>query len=145
MAYDATIFSYNALHNFIKNVGDDNLLKIFSVIETKNFEIIMQYLDSFSALINVFEGDKSLKIQVDEASTKLKESLLVAVKGLHPEHVFKIPEERIDSCANFLKHFLNSKGNIYSTNYDLLLYWVLMRSNIADHIDGCGRGPETSG
>ncbi len=36
--------------------------------------------------------------------------------------------------------FLDSGGNIYSTNYDLLLYWVLIRnSNIVKHVDGCGR------
>jgi hypothetical protein len=34
---------------------------------------------------------------------------------------------------------LKTGGNIYSTNYDLLLYWVLMRNSIVEHVDGCGR------
>jgi hypothetical protein len=36
MAYDAKIFSYNALHDFVKKVGDKDLSIILSVIETQN-------------------------------------------------------------------------------------------------------------
>ncbi len=143
MAYDPDIFSYNALHNFVTKLKDDDLSKIFSVIETRNFELIMQHLDNFSALITAFGGDTKLQKRVDAARAKLKNSLLDAVKALHPEHVFKIPEEKSEACSKFLKGFLDSGGNIYSTNYDLLLYWVLMRnSSIVQHVDGCGRDVE---
>ena len=144
MAYDHGIFSYNALHNFIMKLDDDDLSKILGVIETRNFEVIMQQLDNFSALIAAFGGDSKLKKRIDTARTKLKKSLLDAVKALHPEHVFKIPEERSKACSDFLKIFLDSDGNIYSTNYDLLLYWVLIRNSIANHGDGCGRELENA-
>ncbi len=144
MAYDHGIFSYNALHNFFMKLDDDDLSKILGVIETRNFEIIMQHLDNFSALITAFGGDEKLKKRIDTARTKLKKSLLDAVKALHPEHVFKIPEERSKACSNFLEVFLDSDGSIYSTNYDLLLYWVLLRNSIANHGDGCGRELENA-
>lgn len=139
IAYDSTIFSYNALHEFISKLKDEDLQTILGVIETRNFEIIMHYLDSFSALILAFGGDKALKKRVNAASTKLKMSLLDAVKVLHPEHVFTIPEDQSKACSKFLKVFLDTGGNLFSTNYDLLLYWVLMRNQIVKHIDGCGR------
>ena len=93
MAYDPTIFSYNALHDFILNLNDKDLSTILGVIETKNFEVIMQQLDNFSALIEALGGDPDLKEKVDSASAKLKRSLLDAVQSLHPEHVFTVPEE----------------------------------------------------
>jgi hypothetical protein len=139
IAYDQKIFSYNALHDFVHKLNDKDLSAILQVIETKNFEVIMQYLDNFSALIDAFGGDPALKSRIDAASAKLKTSLLDAVKTLHPEHVFKIPEKQSKACCDFLKIFLDSGGNIYSTNYDLLLYWVLMRNSVVKHIDGCGR------
>lgn len=139
MAYDRDIFSYNALHHFITELDDEDLLKILSVIETRNFKVIMQYLDNFSALITAFGGDARLKKRVDTAQDKLKKSLLDVVKALHPEHVFKVPETQSEACSKFLKVFLDSGGNIYSTNYDLLLYWSLIRNSIAQHGDGCGR------
>lgn len=139
MAYDPEIFSYNALYEFITNLEDEDLSTILGVIETRNFELIMQQLDTFSSLINAFGGDSGLKEKVDSASSKLKQSLLDAVNVLHPEHVFTVPEDESEACSRFLKTFLDSKGNIYSTNYDLLLYWILMRNKIVQHTDGFGR------
>lgn len=78
---------------------------------------------------------------MDAASAQLKTSLLDAVKAIYPEHVFKFPEEQSKSCARFLKLFLDTNGSIYSTNYDLLLYWVLMRNSVVKHVNGCGREP----
>lgn len=138
IAYDPAIFSYNALHDFVTKLNDEDLSKILEVIETRNFEVIMQHLDHFSALISAFGGDSQLKKRVDAASDKLKVSLLNAVKALHPEHVFKVPEDQSKSCAAFLATFLKTGGNVYSTNYDLLLYWVLMRNSVVEHVDGCG-------
>lgn len=145
VAYDGAIFSYNALHDFIQTLDDEDLSTILGVIETKNFEIIMQHLDTFSALIAAFGGDPDFKRRVDAAGVKLKTSLLDAVQALHPEHVFTVPEEQSIACARFLKIFLESGGKIFSTNYDLLLYWVLMRTNIIEHVDGCGRELENPG
>lgn len=139
VSYDPKIFSYNALHEFVKNLKDKDLSKILEVIETRNFEVIMQYLDNFAGLVDALGGDPKLKKRVEDASAKLKTSLLDAVKAMHPEHVFKVPEDQSSACATFLQHFLNTSGHIYSTNYDLLLYWVLMRNGILNHVDGCGR------
>lgn len=139
MAYDPDIFSYNALHDFITNLNDKDLSTILGVIETKNFEVIMQQLDNFSALIEALGGDPDLKEKVDSASIKLKNSLLDAVRLLHPEHVFTVPEEESEACSKFLKIFLDSRGKLFSTNYDLLLYWILMRNDVIEHSDGFGR------
>jgi hypothetical protein len=139
MAYDSAIFSYHALHDFVINQENKDVATILKVIETRNFEIIMQYLDHFSALIAALGGDHRLKNRIDSAIENLKSGLLGAVKKLHPEHIFKIPEIQSKACANFLQVFLETNGSIYSTNYDLLLYWVLMRNSSLRHVDGCGR------
>jgi len=144
MAYDKKIFSYNALHDFIENSNDELLSKVFEVVKTKNFELILQQLGTFSLLISALGSDEKLKKNIDMASAKLKTSLIDAVKTLHPEHVFKIPEEQIASCSKFLKLFLDVKGSIFTTNYDVLLYWVLMRSaELKSVIDGFGRDRES--
>lgn len=139
MAYDPGIFSYNALHDFIQNSQDPDLETILSAIETKNFEVIMQQLDTCVALVDAFGGDPELRNRINGASARLKRSLLHAVQALHPEHVFKVPEEQSKACATFLRTFLDTGGRLYSTNYDLLLYWVLMRNEVGRHVDGFGR------
>lgn len=142
MAYDAHIFSYNALHQFIDKLDNDLLSKLFEIVNTKNFELVMQQLDNFSELVDLFGSDETLKNQVKEASVKLKNSLINAIEDLHPEHVFKISEAKNDICAAFLNSYLEKDGKIFTTNYDVLLYWVLMRNNIPNAIDGFGRDKE---
>jgi hypothetical protein len=139
MSYDTNIFSYNALYTFLTSQEDELLNKLFGVIKTKNFELIMQQLDMTIALLEAFGSDPALREQIRYASQRLKDALLKSVKELHPEHVYKMPEEKSTACANFLRLFLESGGSIYTTNYDLLLYWVLMRQGVASPIDGFGR------
>lgn len=143
MAYDRNIFSYNALSEFIEATGDPLIKSLFEKLNTKNFELIMQQLDNFCEMADVFSDDKSLTTKINSASKALKNSLIEAVKELHPEHVFKISDEKSASCMNFLHEYLKNSGLIFSTNYDLLLYWVLMRNKAEKSIDGFGRDFET--
>ncbi|MEW6765239.1 MAG: DUF4917 family protein [Pseudomonadota bacterium] len=139
MSYDPNIFSYNALYTFLTSQEDNLLNKLFGVIKTKNFELVMQQLDVTIALLEAFGIDTALQEQIRSASQRLRNALLSSVKELHPEHVYKMPEERSTACANFLRLFLESGGGIYTTNYDLLLYWVLMRQGVPNPVDGFGR------
>jgi hypothetical protein len=139
MAYDPKIFSYNALSTFIDDSKNDLLIKLFSIINTKNFELIMQQLDNFAQIAKVFSNDPDLVQKIEEASSTLKNSLIEAVKELHPEHVFIIPEEKSQCCHNYLNDFLSNDGKVFSSNYDLLPYWVLMRNDSKIAIDGFGR------
>lgn len=144
MAYDRDIFSYNALYDFLASQDDELLTKLFGAIKTKNFELVMQQLGMTLALLDAFGSDPVLRQKIEGACQKLKDTLLKSVQELHPEHVYKIPEERSSACASFLSLFLDSGGQIYTTNYDLLLYWVLMRQGVNDPIDGFGRELENS-
>ena len=146
MAYDSTIFSYNSLSNYVKTKEDDFLKRLFSVIDNTNFEILMQQLESFIKLAEVFGCDKDSLGNINKANKKLKESLVEAIKDLHPEYVFNIPEKKSKKCAAFLYNFINNGGYIFTTNYDLLMYWVLMRNKFDKiSIDGFGRDAENVG
>lgn len=139
MAYDSSIFSYNALFDFVASLKDPALSGVLSAMKTKNFELMMKQLDAFEALLDVFGGDDALKAKVTAAHDGLRKSLIDAIKSLHPEHVFKIPDEKSASCAKFVNQFLETGGSIFTSNYDLFLYWVLMRQGIPNACDGFGR------
>lgn len=143
MAFDKNIFSYNALSSFIETTGDPIIKSLFEKLNTKNFELIMKQLENFCEIAEVFSEDKTLVPRIKAASEKLKNSLLEAIKELHPEHVFTVSEEKSKSCVKFLQEYLKNGGLIFSTNYDLLLYWVLMRNGAQNSIDGFGRDLET--
>ena len=144
MAYDPKMFSYNSLNKFIEETDNELLSKLFEIVNTKNFELIMQQLDNFCQIAEQFSSDRKLKLKIQAASEALKLSLVEAIKELHPDHVFKIPEEKSISCAKFINPFLISDCHVFTTNYDILLYWVLMRNSdkITKAIDGFGRHVE---
>jgi hypothetical protein len=139
MAYDHKIFSYNALYDFIESLNDKLLSKLFSLIKTKNFELIMRQLDNFIEIANSFGSDPKLVALLQAANEKLQNSLIDAVSNLHPDHVFEVPEEKSKACFDFIQTFLDKGGFVFSTNYDLLLYWVLMRNESDKAGDGFGR------
>ena len=144
MAYDHSIFSYNALNGFIDKLDNKLLKRLFEIIDNKNFELVMQQLDNFCEIASVFGADKSLIEKIETASEQLRSSLIDAVKELHPDHVYTIPEEKSKKCYRWLNDFLKNDGNIFTTNYDLLLYWVLMRNESKKHSDGFGRDKESA-
>lgn len=141
MAYDPAIFSYKALHGFVDKVDNDLLKALFTVVDTHDFERVMQQLDVLAAIGGVLGIDAPLKLRIEESKDALKRSLIDAVRALHPEHVYKVPEEGCASCTGFLKLFLDTGGALFTTNYDLLMYWVLMRSGLRA-VDGFGRDRE---
>lgn len=143
IAYNPDIFSYNALSAFIQDTKDPVLKELFIRLNTKNFEVIMRQLDNFIEIADVFSDDKKLVERIKNASEGLRNSLIDAVKSLHPEHVFTIPEEKSKACSGFLSEYLGNEGGVFSTNYDLLPYWVLMRNEAKNVIDGFGRDLET--
>ncbi len=141
MSYDRSIFSYNALSKFIDKLEDETLKKLFKIINTNNFELLMRQLDAFAEIAAVFNVDHQVIETIHQASTALKNGLIDAIQELHPEHVYKIPEEKSKACSAFLSEFLNG-GNVFTANYDLLMYWVLMRNETKNAIDGFGKDAE---
>ncbi|MBY5959605.1 DUF4917 family protein [Membranicola marinus] len=139
MAYDHQIFSYNALYDFIEDIEDPILSKLFEIINTKNFEQVMRQLDNFIELAKFFDKGGELVNTLTRASQLLQKSLVDAVSSLHPEHVFEISEGKSIACFDFLHEYLKKDGKVFSTNYDLLLYWVLMRNESKYANDGFGK------
>ena len=144
ISYDSSIFSYNKLAEFLKDLESPILRQLFEIVKTSNFEILMEQLENVSKIAEVFGADKKVVNRIKGATAELKESLIKAIKELHPQHVFEVPLKKSNACAAFLNAFLEEEGNVFTTNYDLLLYWVLMRNDLDKKGDGFGREAEES-
>ncbi|MDY3338015.1 DUF4917 family protein [Riemerella anatipestifer] len=143
IAYNHTIFSYNALSKFIEDNGNNAVKGLFKTLNTTNFELIMRQLETFSKVAHIFSDDKKTQEKINVVISELKKSLIDAVTKLHPKHVFEVPENKSKACIKFLEEYLSKEGFVFSTNYDLLFYWILMRNKSKYIIDGFGRDLET--
>lgn len=146
IAYDSAIFSYRSLNQHVQESDNEVLKKLFSIVDNCNFEVIMQQLDTFILISDALKCGDETKSKLIKSRDSLQEALIKAVNELHPEYVFKIPVERSKKCAQFLYEFIDNGGYLFTTNYDLLMYWVLLRHKSDKvSIDGFGRDAENVG
>lgn len=144
IAFDPNIFSYNALAREIDEGDDNRLKKVFKTLGSQNFELAMKHLKIASQLVADLDGPPDFRMQIEEVHKRLKNALIGIISKNHPDNIFSI-QSKAEACARFLKCFLdpyerkNEKsipgGHVFSTNYDLLLYWVVM-SQLVDSRNG---------
>ena len=128
IAYKYDIFTYKSLLDESDFSELPEVRKVFDLLDTVDFEAIIKSLQECSKIISAYGIDKALQDKISEHSEKLKSTLVNTLAGKHPEGPFDISESQYQNARKFLSYFVgeNEKGNIYTLNYDLLLYWVLM-------------------
>ncbi|MCW5873294.1 MAG: DUF4917 family protein [Anaerolineales bacterium] len=135
------IFAYDALFdkaNF-SNLSE-HARKAFEALATTDFEIIIKHLQSASLLGALYGGKEASLAQMNSDAEGLKDVLVETIARSHPDLPAEIAPGQYLACKNFLAPF----HRIYSTNYDLLLYWTLMHDGEPNlKCDDGFRTPET--
>lgn len=108
-------FQYKTLKE--KSSLADEKLKLFEHLGSSDFERVLALLDDVkAALPNKFEGVES---EFKSLHTEIQNALLTAVEAVHPEH--KSVKNPVRAVNSELLKF----AEVYTVNYDLLLYWAL--------------------
>ena len=122
-------FSYTTLYQAVKDEKQNkNIKKLFEHFGTSNFEAVLSFLKHAQFLLKIY-GIKGTAIVKDYE--RVRDALAEAILKVHPEKTTVIPEEVKLSCYKFLKQF----NDIYTVNYDLLLYWTLLTDPALDFGD----------
>lgn len=135
------IFHYGSLFERADFSAMPEVLSVFSVLETQDFEVAIRALDNGSKLLPIYASESaSAAATMQQQALGLKEALISTVAQNHPEGPFEVDEEKIWACRVFLSHFLNAEnkqcGHVFTLNYDLLLYWVLMNDGNLLEVNG---------
>jgi len=113
----------------------------FDALETQDFEIVMRALRQASRLAKIYTPDHSdIASRLENDATGLRNLLVDTIAGSHPSRPGDISSERYAACRQFLSSF----KNVYTLNYDLLLYWATMQSEVGPSVkfDDGFREPE---
>jgi hypothetical protein len=121
------IFSYKKLFEQADFTNlSDSIKEVFKEFSTQDFEKIISILRNSSRTLNSYsEATESLIKKLQEDADGLKELLIQTIAKNHPNQPSEISSEKFTSCKKFLSNF----ENIYTLNYDLLLYWTLMHDD----------------
>lgn len=124
MAYDKNRFSFTSLLQSAIDKGiikeNSNIHQIFKNNNTSDFEEVVKILENTSKILKIYTQDERLCKQLSDDSKKLKRFLVDIITNNHPEKITEISDNKFNSTINFIKEY----KNIYSLNYDLLLYWT---------------------
>jgi hypothetical protein len=100
-------------------------IALFKSLDTHNFETALRALDSAE------RTTRALQVVVPEISQRyasIRDALVEAVGAVHP------PWEAVPlDVRQALGHHLWGYRSVYTTNYDLLLYWARMSVDVEDH------------
>lgn len=141
-AWRDDIFAYDALFDRADFASlSPSAQRAFATLATTDFEVVMRALRHASSLVQLYDPPSSaLADQLRSDAVGLREVLVKAIAGSHPDRPHDISADAYARCKRFLAHF----GTIYTVNYDLLLYWALMQEDIEPYVpcDDGFRTPE---
>ncbi|MBP2158836.1 MULTISPECIES: DUF4917 family protein [Asticcacaulis] len=105
-----------------------------------NYDSLFESGKPFSSEVaRIFQeqGANDFELALENAQSQLHKdeinsAFLRALSKVHPHSSVNVTDDEADHCTRFLEHFVGIsrrqlRGRVYTTNYDLLLYWVVVR------------------
>ncbi len=130
-AWRDEVFSYQALfEQAVKKGLSGTAKRAFKALCTTDFEQVMRLLRQAALLAEEFKHTK-LAGELSGVADELREVLVRTIASNHPERPHAITPTQYKACKTFLSRF----KYIYTVNYDLLLYWALMQSEIEPQVN----------
>lgn len=132
IACRSDIFHYASLHEQADFSPIPGVQSVFEALQTQDFEVAIRALEGGAKLFPIYAPESTLGAQkmLDHAAD-LKRVLVATIAGNHPPNPNSIDDGEFWACRRFLSHFLTGPngGHVFTLNYDLLLYWVLMHED----------------
>ena len=121
------LFSYGALYDAAKDQLGQLSLGLFSALETTDFEEAMRVLDGAGKMFESLDIlDNNYATQFNNELKMLRETLARVIARNHPDRIDDLEVSELMNCREFLANF----DRFYTVNYDLLLYWACMHSDL---------------
>ena len=131
------LFAYDALFARAKDHLRPRVMSAFTALDTTDFETVMRGLKQTELLVRAYSPKaKNLAHRLRADADSLRQVLAEVIASNHPERSIEISDDQFRSCRTFLKNF----AKIYTLNYDLLLYWTLMKDDIDELSLKCDDG-----
>lgn len=114
-------FSYPSLYEICDAFLDDAELTLFERFKTQNFERVLEVLNAARQVNEIIGLDTKM---ISRRYETVRVALIKAVRSVHPRKG-EVGEETFERIADWFMNF----RNIFTTNYDLLLYWAILNRN----------------
>ncbi len=120
-AYDDAAFNYK--HLLEDSQLPQELKYLFEIFKTEDYERVINNLETLAEIFN----NKCVEKEFIDSAERIRDDLIETLLNKHPTSQYEIEPERKAATLSFLSKF----ENIFTVNYDLLLYWLII-FNIKD-------------
>ncbi len=118
IAYDPA-FDYKQLLDRAKINFNKRIIPFFENLGS-DFEAVLRFYDVCLTAFPAYTNTSKLLTEVAEDHKIVQTGLIEAITNTHLPSSTKMNDVAKNTCKRFLNHF----QNVFTTNYDLLLYWV---------------------
>lgn len=135
------LFKYGTLYEQAVAGGlAEHVQALFTRYGTANFEEVLRNLHEGQWLAEHYALQKTdPALDMTEDYERVKNSLVQAIADNHPSIPDVVGAEKLSRCTKFLLQF----DDVYTTSYDLLLYWASIADGSFPFKDGFGREKDT--
>jgi len=121
------IFTYGSLYENADFANAPHIPDVFAALQTRDFEIVIRNLLDTARIARIYEpGATDLPEHLEYDASVVKDALVEAIAKRHPNRPYDIEPRQYAACRSFLTPF----KHIFTLNYDVLLYWTLMQSEV---------------
>lgn len=121
------IFSYGSLYENADFSAAPHVPALFEALGTKDFEIVIHYLQNAAKVVEVYRPKlRRLAAALRKDAEAIKDALVAAVARRHPDRPYDVTPAQYAACRALLSQF----DHIFTLNYDVLLYWALMQTEV---------------
>lgn len=134
-----SVFKYPSLYKEAMKSGlGKRIQALFKKLGTNNFEGVMRLLNDTDWVAKEYGLIKDFPSEMLKDKEILKKALIAAVATTHLDDVGDVDDVRKSNALNFIGDY----HNVFTTNYDLLLYWVVMHAGKPTFQDGFRNDPD---
>jgi hypothetical protein len=122
-------FGYGTLRS-VADLPDLTVSKdqLFQQAGTDDFETVMKHLQQSADLVELYEpANTGLFRALRDDADVIKNGLVKTLIAIHPPAAWNIEDETYHAARQFLAPF----KRIFTINYDLLLYWTVLRQYLS--------------
>ncbi|MBO9655184.1 MAG: DUF4917 family protein [Agrobacterium tumefaciens] len=130
IALKPEIFLYGSLFKKADFSRAPRLPGVFASLDTQDFEFAIRSLETSAKIASIYGASNYATADILADAEALKDILVETIAANHPDIPSDIPDSKFWACRAFLRHFLGrNDGQVFTLNYDLLLYWALMHGD----------------
>ena len=105
---------------------ETEIRRLFSLLETYDFEAVMRSLVAAKDVLDAYGGNSHLVERIEKDQQLLKDALIAAITKTHPERPSEVSQAQYTAARTFLSRY----KQIFTVNYDLLFYWAINKDEL---------------